>query len=112
MRHDLGQHHGHGLQRLDFFLVILARDPVLHREHAIDLAAAHDGHAEKLERIFAGFRAIGKSDARRVAQIHRLGRLGDQADKTLALLHARAMDRVAIEAFGGEQLEAPPARRR
>jgi hypothetical protein len=25
MRHDFGQHHGHGLQRLDFFFVILAR---------------------------------------------------------------------------------------
>ncbi len=34
MRHHFGQHHGDGLQRLDFFLVIGARRTVLHGQDA------------------------------------------------------------------------------
>ena len=47
LRHHFGQHHGHGLQRLDFFLGIDPLGLVLHRQHAEDLAAAHDGHAQE-----------------------------------------------------------------
>ena len=31
--------------------------------------------------------------------------LGDQADQALALAHGREVDRVRVQAFGGEQLE-------
>ena len=61
LRHHLGQHHGDGLQRLDFFFGIDALGLVLHRQHAEHLAAAHDGHAQEgLERVFAGFRPVGE----------------------------------------------------
>ena len=40
----------------------------------------------------------------RVGQRHRLGARGDQADKALARAHRGQMDRLAVEAFGGEQL--------
>ena len=107
VRDDFGQHHGDGLQRFDFLFVVLARGAVLHRQHAIDLAAAHDGHAEeRAERVFAGFRTIGETRmAGRIAQVHRLRRLGDQTDEAFAFLHARAVDGAAVEAFGGEKFE-------
>ena len=59
-----------------------------------------------LERVFAGFRAIGEMRiGGRVRQIHRLGGFGDQADQALALLQAGVVDGGAVEAFGGEQLQ-------
>ena len=41
----------------------------------------------------------------RVRQGDRLGRRGDQADEPFARAHRRQVDRLAIEAFGGEELE-------
>ena len=43
----------------------------------------------------------------RVRQRQRLGGGGDQADEALAGAHRRQMHGLAIEAFGGEQLERP-----
>ncbi len=107
MGHDLGQHHGHGLQGLDLFLVILTGGAVLHREHAINLPAAHDRHAEEGSvRVFARLRPVG--EARMfggVGQVDRFGAVGDEADQALAPAHARVVDGFAVQAFGGEQLQ-------
>ena len=46
-RHQFGQHHGDGLQRLDFVFGVGARGAVLHREHADDGAGAQHRHAEE-----------------------------------------------------------------
>ena len=40
-----------------------------------------------------------------VGELHRLAVLGDQADETLASLQMRVVHRLAVQAFGGEQLE-------
>ena len=90
LRHHFGQHHGHGLQRLDFFFGINPLGLVLHREHAEHLAAAHNGHAQEgVERVFAGFRAIGEMRiGRRVRQVHRFGGFADQAHQTFAFASA------------------------
>ena len=41
----------------------------------------------------------------RVRQGERFGRRGDQADQAFARPHGRQMHGLAVEAFGGEQLE-------
>ena len=43
----------------------------------------------------------------RVGQRQRLGARGDQADEALAWPHGGQMDRLAVEALGGEQLHRP-----
>ena len=43
----------------------------------------------------------------RVRQRQRLGAGGDEADKALARSHRGQMDRLAVEALGGEQLHRP-----
>ena len=107
LRHHFGQHHGDGLQRLDFLFGVDALGLVLHREHAEHLAAAHDGHAQEgLVGIFAGFRPIGEMRIRRrVGEIDRLGGFRHQADQALAFAHPRVVDRGAVEALGGEQFQ-------
>ena len=109
LRHHFGQHHGDGLQRLDFFLGIDALGLVLHRQHAEHLAAAHDGHAQKgLERVFAGFRAIGEMRiGRRVGQVHRFGGFADQADQALAFLQPGVVDGVAVAGLRWRTVPAP-----
>ena len=53
----LGEHHGGGLQRLDFFFRVGAPRPVLHHQHAERIAGAQDRHAEeRMIDLFAGFR--------------------------------------------------------
>ena len=42
-----------------------------------------------------------------IGERQRLGRLGDQADKALALAHCREVDGLAVEAFGGEKFKPP-----
>ncbi len=41
----------------------------------------------------------------RVGQRQRLGRFGDQADEAFARAHGGEMDRLAVQAFGREELE-------
>ena len=41
----------------------------------------------------------------RVGERERLGRLGDQADEAFAGAHRGQMDGLAVQAFGGEELE-------
>ena len=40
-----------------------------------------------------------------VGELHRLAMFGDQADETFASLQMGVVHRLAVEAFGGEQLE-------
>ncbi len=107
LRHDLRQDHGDGGERLFFLLVVVARGAVLHREHAEHPFAAHDRHGEeRMERIFAGFRPVGETRMLgRVGEIQRRRRAGDQADKALALLQPRAVNRLAVQALGREELQ-------
>ena len=98
LRHHFGQHHGHGLQRLDFFFGVDALGLVLHHQHAEHLAAAHNRHAQKaFERVFAGFRAVREMwVGGGVRQIDRFGGFADQADQALALLQAGVVDGGAV----------------
>ena len=113
LRDDFRQHHRNGRERLFFLFVVMTGRAVLHRKHAEDAFAAHDGNRkEGMKRVFAGFRAIGEARMfRRVRKIEELGRIGDETDKALALLQPGAMNGIAVEAFGGEELElaATPA---
>ena len=103
----LGEHHGGGLQRLDLLVAILTLGAVLHREHADCVAAAQDRHAEEgVVDLLARLRPVGEGRMMLgVGELQRLGLLGDQADQTLARLQMRVVDGLAVEAFGGEQLE-------
>ncbi len=42
-----------------------------------------------------------------VGEVQRLGRLGDKADEALAGTHDGEVDRLAVEALGGVELESP-----
>ena len=103
----LGEHHGGGLQRLDLLVAILTLGAVLHREHADCVAAAQDRHADEgVIDLLAGLRPVGEGRmVLGVGELHRLGLLRDQADQSLARLQMGVVDRLGIEAFGGEQLE-------
>ena len=58
---QFGQHHRHGLQRLDLDIFVAARLGMLDREHADRAFAADDRHAgEAVELLLAGFGAIGE----------------------------------------------------
>ena len=103
----LGEHHRGGLQRLDLFLDIGALGAVLHHEHAERVAGAQDRHAEEgVVDFFAGLRAVGEGRvALRVVQIERRGFAGDEADQALMRAQHGAVHGVAVEAFGGVELE-------
>ena len=103
----LRQHHGGGLQRLDFFLGIRAPCPVLHHQHTERIAGAQNRHAEeRVVDLFAGFRPIGISRMRlRVGKVDGARLARDQTDQALVGAHHRAVHRVAIEALGGIEFE-------
>ena len=106
-RDDLRQDHGDGLQRLDLFLVVLAAGAVLHDQHAMHAAGAHDRHAgERVIDLLTRLRAVGELRmGLRVVERQRPGMRGDVADQALADPQAGAMHGRGIEALGGEQLE-------
>ena len=91
-RDDLGQHHRRRLQRLFFFLGIVAARAVLHDEHADDDAVAQDRHAEEgVVDLFAGLRQVFERRMRlRVGEIEELRFAGDGADEAFADLQLRA----------------------
>ena len=103
----LGEHHGRGLQRFDLLVAILTLGTVLHREHADCVAAAQNRHADEgVIDFLARLRPVGEGGMMlRVGELQRLGLLRDQADQTLTRLQMRIVDGLAVEAFGGEQLE-------
>ena len=103
----LRQHHGGGLQRLDLFLDIGALGAVLHHQHAERVAGAQDRHAEEgMVDFFAGLRAERERRvALRVAQVERRRLAGDEADQALMRAQHGAVDGVAVEAFGGVELQ-------
>ena len=58
---QLGQHHRHGLQRLDLDILIAARLGVLDCEHPDRAFEADDRHAgEAVEALLAGFGPVGE----------------------------------------------------
>ena len=103
----LGQHHGGGLQRLDFFFRIGAPRPVLHHQHAERIAGAQDRHAEEgVIDFLAGLRPEGEGRMRlRVRQIDGAGLARHQADQALVRAQHRLVHGVALQAFGGVQLQ-------
>jgi hypothetical protein len=103
----LRQHHGGGLQRLDFFLGIGSVRAVLHDQHAERVAGAQDRHAEEgVVDFFAGFRAVRIGGMRlRVRQVDRIGLAGDQADQAFVDAHHRQVHGFALQTFGGVQLK-------
>ena len=105
--HDFRQHHGDGLQRFNLFFGVDPLGLVLHRQHAEHLAAAHNGNAQEgLERVFPGFGTVREVRVGgRVGQVHRFGGFRHHADKSLAFLQAGVVNRGAVQAFGGEQLQ-------
>ena len=102
-----GQQHGRGLQRFDLLFGIAAARPILHHQHAQDIAAAQNRHAEeRVINFLAGFRLVRKCRmGLRIRQCQRFGAGGDQADQALAGFHGRRMHSLAVEAFGGIEFE-------
>ena len=102
-----GQQHGRGLQRLDFLFRIGPAGAVLHDKDAERIAATQYRDAkEGLIDFLAGFRAIGKGGVGLgVGQCQRLRLFRDQADQTFAGGQGREMDRFAIQALGGVELQ-------
>ena len=106
-RKHLGQDRGDHLHRLDLVLGIGLARPVLHRQHAHDLADPQDRHAqERVVDLLAGLREIAEVGvALRVGGIDHLALRGDGADQALADAHPGLVHRLGREADGGEQLE-------
>ena len=103
----LGKHHGRGLQRLDFLIAIGSVRAVLHRQHADGIAPAQDRHAEEgVVDVLARLRVIGEGwMALSVGKLQSFGLLGDQANETFAAPHMRVVNRLPVQAFGGEELK-------
>ena len=103
----LGQHHGGGLQRFDFFFRIGAPRPVLHHQHAERVAGTQHRHAEEgVIDFFAGLRPEGEGRMRlRVRKVDGAGLARDQADQALVRAQHRLVDGVALQAFGGVELQ-------
>ncbi len=106
-REHLGQDRGDHLHRLDLVLGIGPARPVLHRQHAHDLAGAQDRHAqERVVDLLAGLGEIAEVGvALRVGGVDDLALGGDGADQALADSHPGLVHRLGGKADGGEQLQ-------
>ena len=104
---QLGQHHRSGLQRLEFLLDIVALGAVLHHQHAEGVAGPQDRHAE--EGVVDLFARLGAEREGRmalcVAQIEWRRLAGDQADQALMGAEHGVVHGLAIETFGGVELQ-------
>ena len=101
---QLGEHHGDGLERLDFFVVIVALGAVLHHENAKDTAAPDDRHAhERGIYLFAGFRAVGERRMRLcIGQRHWHRLRGNEANQAFTHNQPGAMNRFREQTFSGK----------
>jgi hypothetical protein len=106
-RHQLGQHHGGGLQRLDLLLGVVALGAVLHHQHAEHASAARNRHAhQRVIDLLAGLRPVGEVGMRLgVGQRQRPAMQRDVADQPLAHPEACLVHRLGLQPLGGEQLE-------
>jgi hypothetical protein len=104
---QFGQHHRHGLERLDLDFLVAARIGMLDAEHAHRTLAPHDRHAgERVVLVFPGFGAIGKVRmGGRLGQVERLDILGDGADQAFADRHAGDVDRFLRQPLRREQFK-------
>ena len=104
---DFRQHHGSGLQSLDFLLDILARGFVLHDQNAKRHTLPQNGHAEEgLIDFFARFRLVGEGRmGLSMGEIERFGPLGDQTDQTLARPHRGFMHGLGGQTLCGIEFE-------
>lgn len=103
------QHHGHGLQRLDFDFFVAARIDVLDAQHPDRAFAPHDRHpGEGVELVLTRFVAIGKVRVGRcLGQVEHFDIAGDRADQPFADCHAGDVDRFLRQPLGGEQFKHP-----
>ena len=106
-RDHFGEDGRRGQHRLDFVFAVDARVAVLDDEDAQRLAGAQDRHAEEgVERVFAGFRAIGKGRMRRcLFEIEGFRLRGDEADEALAQPQGGHVHGFGLQALAGEQFE-------
>ena len=104
---EFGQHHRHGLQRLDLNLFVPARVGVLDAEHPDGTFAADDRDAGKaVEQLFAGFGAIGEVGVRRrLVEVQRFDLVGDHADQPLAKPEAGHVHRLLLQPAGRVKFE-------
>ena len=106
-RDQFRQHHGDGLQRLDFFLVVLPARAVLDDQHAEHPARTHDRNAgQRMVDFLARLGAIGELRVvLRIVERQRPPMGGDVAHQALADPEARAVDGRGVEALRGEQFQ-------
>jgi len=79
----------------------------LNDKHAQRAPCPQDRHAEKrVERLFSGFREIGKARVSAgIRQVQRPGLGSDQANKALADTQRGIVDRLPVQAFGRIELK-------
>ncbi len=106
-RNQLGQDHGHGFERFDLFVGVMAAALVLDHQNADDTAAAHDRHTDqRVVDFFARFRPVGEHRmGLRVGQRQRPRMGGDVADQTFADAQTRLVHGFGQQTFGGEKFE-------
>ena len=101
--HDLGEHHGHGLQRVDLVLADLALHCRLRRQHTNQAATAQDRHADKsVEGFFAGLGPVGEGGVRTGIKCRKRARPPrHQAYQAFTGLQAGMVDSFSLQAVGG-----------
>ena len=104
---ELGQDHGHGLQRLDLHFLVAARVDMLDAQHPHRAFSPHNRHAGKgVEFFLARFGAILEVRvSRRFSQVQRFDPFGNGSGQTFANRHAGDVNRALVEAAGREKFE-------
>ena len=103
----LGHDHGHGLERLDLFVRIMAPGAVLDGQDADDAAVAQYRHAHhRMVDFLAGFRPVGETGmGLGVGERNRPGTRGDVADHAFADAQAGLVHRRLVQALGGVEFQ-------
>ncbi len=106
-RHDLGEHHGHGLEVVDLLLPIDPGGPVLHDQGPDRPAPAQERHAEEgVERVLPRLGPVGEARVQGgVGQVQGPSEPKDLADQALPRPKAGDVYGLGVQALGGEQLE-------
>ena len=104
---QFGEHHGHGLQRLDLDLFIAPWFNVLDAQHPRGALAPDDRHTgERMVFVLAGFRTVREIGVGRgLVEVQRFDIAGNQADQPFADRHAGDVHRALFQPAGGEQFE-------